>query len=71
MTAHVVPEACESRFICLSFKVVTEFLYRLFNNDVKCGFFPLIEPLEDVFLEHRALPSAPQITAEAPVLSAK
>ena len=76
--------------------MVTEYLYRLFNGDVKCRVSPLTESLnermivaqscltlcdpwtvawqaplsfKEMFLEHRDLPGAPQITREAPVLS--
>ena len=38
VTAHMAPWACEVCFIHLPSQVVTEFLYRVFNNDVKCGF---------------------------------
>lgn len=49
-------------------RAVTEFLYRLLNNDGKCGIFPLTE---EMCLEHRAFPRSPQTTTEAPVFSTK
>lgn len=61
-------EACEAPSLL---KVVTEVPYRLCSNDGKCGVSPLIEPPEEMLLESRALPRAPQMTTEAPVLSTK
>lgn len=38
---------------------------------MKRGFSPLKEPEEEMISEYRASPSTPQITTEAPVLTAK
>lgn len=71
VAAHMLPEACEARFLSLSFHLVSTFLYRLFDSDAKHGVSPLIKPLDEMFLEHRTFPSPRQMTTEAPGLNAE
>lgn len=66
MTAQMAPRPMRyASFI--SSQLVTEFLYRLSNNDVKMWVSPLIESVEEIFLEHRAFSNIPQITTQDPV----
>lgn len=60
----MIPEAYEACIFCFFSQLVTEFRYRLFNNNMTFGVSPLTEPVEEIILEHGTFPSTPHITTK-------